>query len=521
MKRICVVLLACSLSAPLAAGEMGDRAQQLTRTEMQSVLQLLGHDLFEGRAPGTRGGDLAELYSRSMFQWMNLVPGWRGDYFQPFVMQAFTTRDLTVSGGGRTLRYLEDVVGNSVRPTEEFRLEGDAVFVGFGIHTDLWEWDDFKGTDLRDKIVIVRVNDPGSVDPGLFEGRMMTYFGRWRYKIEEAERQGARAILIIHTDASAGYGWHVVQNSWSGEQLYLPASLENDLAFRGWIREASLRELLTDAGVDLDQLYAASMEKGFRPVPLPLRLQIEGRTAHREIAARNVVAEIPGRTDRRLVLVAHIDHLGTNPALEGDQIFNGAIDNGSAVTAMLLTARVLNEFRSRLEHTITLLACQAEEEGLLGSMEYAMHADRTKIDAVINFESSPVWEESDSLFGVGARFSTLEDLLVEIAKEEGVAYEEFSMSDQGFFYRSDQYPFATHGIPAIWISAGERFRSGTNHLRDFFTGDYHTPRDEFDPAWDLGALRQTIKYAVRLVEKLDRAPEPPRWKIRLTFPTVE
>ena len=188
---------------------------------------------------------------------------------------------------------------------------------------------------------------------------------------------------------------------------------------------------------------------------------------------------------------------------------------------MLLTARVLNEFRSRLEHTITLLACQAEEEGLLGSMEYAMHADRTKIDAVINFESSPVWEESDSLFGVGARFSTLEDLLVEIAKEEGVAYEEFSMSDQGFFYRSDQYPFATHGIPAIWISAGERFRSGTNHLRDFFTGDYHTPRDEFDPAWDLGALRQTIKYAVRLVEKLDRAPEPPRWKIRLTFPTVE
>ena len=139
MKRICVVLLACSLSAPLAAGEMGDRAQQLTRTEMQSVLQLLGHDLFEGRAPGTRGGDLAELYSRSMFQWMNLVPGWRGDYFQPFVMQAFTTRDLTVSGGGRTLRYLEDVVGNSVRPTEEFRLEGDAVFVGFGIHTDLWE----------------------------------------------------------------------------------------------------------------------------------------------------------------------------------------------------------------------------------------------------------------------------------------------------------------------------------------------------------------------------------------------
>ncbi len=501
---------------------MKKRAEALTRTEMQSVIQFLGHDLLEGRAPGTRGGELAELYSQSLFKWMGLQPGWNGEYLQPFTMKAFTTTDLSVESGETRLNYLEDVVGNSVSDKDVFSLEGEAVFIGFGIKSDIWNWDDFKKTDLRDKIVIVRVNDPGSIDSKLFEGKIMTYFGRWRYKIEEAQAQGAKAILIIHTDASAGYGWHVVQNSWSGEQLHLPESLCNNLKFSGWIKESVLRTLLASHKIDLDRLYTASMKKSFKPVPLGLPLKISGKGSHREIKASNVVAEIPGNSGKRIVLLAHIDHLGVNPNVtDTDRIFNGAIDNGSAVAALMLTSRILNEFRDQLQHTITVIACQAEEEGLLGSMYYVMTTDRSNILAAINFESSPVWENSRSIMGVGARFSTLEDMIKEIAAEEGVKYSEFSLNDQGFFFRADQYPFAQHNIPAAWISAGEEFVSGRNHLREFFTGDYHTPKDEYDPDWDLGSLRQTVKYALMLVEGIEAAKEPPRWKRKLTFPIIK
>jgi Zn-dependent M28 family amino/carboxypeptidase len=313
----------------------------------------------------------------------------------------------------------------------------------------------------------------------------------------------------------------VVQNSWSGEQLYLPDYIRNKLAFRGWIKEASLRRLLARKKIDLDKLYAASMRKNFRPVPLKLSLKIEGKSQFRDIRANNVVAEIPGKSGKRIVLLAHIDHLGQSPTLQGDQIFNGTIDNGAAVTALMLTTRILKEFSQTLNHGITILACQAEEEGLLGSTHYAMTTDRSNILAAINFESTPVWGESRSLMGVGARFSTLEDMLKEIARLENVRYEEFSLNNQGFFYRSDQYPFAQYDIPAVWISAGEDFASGRNHIREFFSGDYHTPRDEYDPDWDLGALKQTVKYALRLVDAIQTAPQPPRWKRRLTFPTMK
>ncbi|MGD9549358.1 MAG: M28 family peptidase, partial [Candidatus Krumholzibacteriia bacterium] len=513
----------CTLFAVLAttnfASELGEKAKSLTRAEMQSVIELLGHDLFEGRAPGTRGGDLAEICCRGLFQWMGLEPGWKGDYFQPFTMQAVTTEEMTVTAEGQSFDHPGELVGSSLSGTENHSLEGELVFAGFGIRSDIWDWDDYKDSDVKGKIVVVRVNDPGSMDPNLFEGSTMTYFGRWIYKIEEARAQGARAILLIHTDRSAGYGWAVVQNSWGGEELYLPKDIGGGLEFSGWIREDALRRLLSSRRIDLDRLYRASMKKSFRPVPLELRMKIECRSRLREVRANNVVGEIPGKSGKRIVLLAHIDHLGRNPALEGDQIFNGAVDNGSAVAALMLTTRILGQCRDRLRHTVTVLACQAEEEGLLGSMHYVMNTDRSNILAAVNFESSPVWEESRSLMGVGARFSTIEGMLKEIAAAEGVEYTEFSLNDRGFFYRSDQYSFARHNIPAVWISAGEETVNGTNTLRNFFTGNYHTPKDEYDPDWDLGALRQTIRYALMLVEKIDQAEDAPRWVRKLTFPT--
>jgi len=516
MKRMSVFLGVFCWVFALTASDLARRADELTRTEMQSVMQFLGHDLLEGRATGTRGGELAERYCQSMFQWMGLAPGHQGGYFQPFTMKGFVTRELIMEAGGQRLGFRDDVVGSWVRESTDFSVEGEAVFAGFGIRSEAWGWDDFKQADLKGKVLIVRVSDPGSVDPRLFEGQTMTYFGRWTYKIEAAARAGAKAILLIHTDRSAGYDWTVVQNSWSGEQLHLPQSLDGPLEFRGWIREEALARVLAARGLPLEKLYAASMKRGFWPIPLNLRVTLRGRSEFRRVEARNVVAEIPGRRPERVVLVAHLDHLGsTRP---GGEVFNGTIDNGSAVTALLLTARILNEHRGQLPCSVSILASQAEEEGLLGSTHYVGSTDRQNILAAISFESTPVWGESGSLMGIGARHSTLEDLLKEIAAVEKVDYREFSMSDRGFFFRSDQFSFAQYGIPAVWLSAGEEVRTGSNPLRDFFTGTYHTVRDDFDPAWDLGALRQTIKYAVMLVERIGQAKAPPRWKSRLAFP---
>jgi Zn-dependent M28 family amino/carboxypeptidase len=441
--------------------------------------------------------------------------------YQPFALHGFQASELSLTAGGRTLAGGDDIVGSYVREESAFRLEGEAVFAGFGIRAPAWKWDDFKGSDLRGKVLIVRVNDPGLYRPEVFNGSALTYFGRWTYKVEEAARAGAIAVLLIHTTPSAGYDWNVVRNSWSGEELYLPASLENDLKFRGWLREESLRSLLAERKIDLDRLYQESLRRSFRPVGLGLRLRLSGRSARRRLEVRNVIGEIPGNSGRCLVFSAHIDHFGRDGRLAGDAIFNGAIDNGSAVAALYLTAKVLADSGIKPYFGLTFLACQAEEAGLLGSRHFVSQADPRRIVANVNFESTPVWGRSPDMFAEGAQYSTLEDTLRQVAAGQGLNYTPFSLADQGLFFRSDQFPFAQAGIPAAWLSAGERDASGRNRLAEFFKGGaYHTVKDEFDPAWELEGLRQTVGLAVGLVERLEASRLPPAWKGERPFPTA-
>ncbi len=515
MRKIAfLTLVVLSATFFSAADDIQDRCDRLSRGQLQSVIEFLSADALEGRAPGTRGGELAEIYMHGLFKLLGL-----DSRFQPFTLQGFQLGALNVSAGGRKLAYGEDTVGSYVRPEADFDFAGDAVFAGFGIRTPLWNWDDYKGADLRGKVLLVRVNDPGLYIPQVFEGSALTYFGRWTYKIEEAARAGAAAILLIHTTPTAGYDWQVVKNSWSGEELYLPASLENDLKFRGWIREPSLRALLAEKKIDLDALYRKSLSRKFRPVDLGFRIRLSGRNSFRRLETRNVVGEIPGRSGKNIVLSAHIDHFGRNEKLAGDQIFNGAIDNGSAVAALALAAKVFADAGKELRYGLTFLVCQAEEAGLLGSKYFVAGSDREKIVAEINFESTPVWEKSPDVFAEGARYSTLEEAVRRVAAGQGLNYTGFSLTDQGFFYRSDQFPFAQAGIPAIWLSAGEKNAAGRNRIAEFFKGGaYHTVKDEYDPAWELEGLRQTVKLAAGLVAYLDQAGETPRWKTRLTFP---
>ena len=515
MNKIAVMALSGLFIAATAVGsDLQERCDRLSRSELQSVIEFLSADALEGRAPGTRGGELAEISMHGLFKLLGLE-----SRMQPFALQGFQLSGLEVAAGGRSLAMGADVVGSYVRAESEFSFEGEAVFLGFGIRAPDWQWDDYKGGDMRGKVLIVRVNDPGLYDPAIFEGSALTYFGRWTYKLEEAARAGAAAVLLIHTTPTAGYDWQVVRNSWAGEELYLPDGLRNDLKFRGWIREPSLRALLADQKIDLDRLYRKSLSRKFRPVDLGFKIRISGRNAFRRLEARNVIGRIPGRSGKNIVLSAHIDHFGRDTRLAGDQIYNGALDNGSAVAALALVAKVMAAAGGEREFGLTFLACQAEEAGLLGSRFFVAGAESEKIVANINFESTPVWERSLDAFAEGARFSTLDETVREVAAGLGLGYSRFSLGDQGLFYRSDQFPFAQAGIPAIWLSAGERSASGRNRIAEFFKGGvYHTVKDEFDPGWELEALRQTVKLAVGLIEHLERTRVLPRWKTRLPFP---
>lgn len=511
---------ACLLPA-LEAKAVRERAARLTLPELQSAVEFLGHDLLEGRAPGTRGGELAENYVESMFKMFGLEPGVGDGYRQPFTLKGFRSVISAIDAGGQALQFPGDIVGVCPREIPGFTVEGEAVFCGFGIASDLWQWDDFKNVDVKDKILIVRASDPGHYDPKLFEGSIMTYFGRWTYKIEEAIRRGARGILIVHTDDAAGYDWNVVINSWSKENLFLPAALQNNLEFRGWIKEEALKRVLAANKIDIAKLYKLSLQKKFKPQPLGFRVRVQGTNEFRETRTSNIVGKISGKSDRCIVFSAHTDHLGRNPKQSGDNIYNGAIDNGSAVAAMLLTAKLLKEFQAELPYTVVFLACQAEEEGLLGSRYFVAQADRSKIIANINYESSPVWGETRSVVGVGARFSTFEDRLKEISAANGLQYEDFTLNDRGFFYRSDQFPFALCDIPAVWVSAGDAFVDGRHHIFEYFTGPYHTVKDEYDPTWEFTALKQTVQLGLELVAGIDKPENFPRWKTRLTFPVVK
>jgi Zn-dependent M28 family amino/carboxypeptidase len=515
MRKITILIMAAMGFTFFALGsDLQDRCDKLSRSQMQSVIEFLSSDALEGRAPGTRGGELAENYMHSLFKLLGLE-----SRFQPFTLQGFQLGSLSMDAGSSNLAFPEDVVGSYPRAENEFSLEGDAVFIGFGIRTPLWNWDDYKQADVRGKILLVRVNDPGLYEPGIFEGSILTYFGRWSYKLEEAARAGAAAILLIHTTPTAGYDWNVVKNSWSSEELYLPAGLANNLKFRGWIREQSLRSVLAQKKIDLDRLYRQSLRRKFHPVDLGFKIKISGRNTFRKLETRNVIAEIPGSSGKNIVLSAHIDHLGCVQGLGGDQIFNGAIDNGSAVATLALVAKIFAAAGTTPYFGLTFLACQGEEAGLLGSRFYVNHAERDKIVATINFESTPVWEKSLDAFAEGARFSSLEAMVQKVAADQGLGYSQFSLADQGLFYRSDQFPFAQAGIPAIWLSAGEKSASGRNRIAEFFKGGtYHTVKDEYDPGWELESLRQTVKLAVGLIEYLEQTREIPRWKSRLPFP---
>jgi Zn-dependent M28 family amino/carboxypeptidase len=483
---------------------------QLTEQGIRSHVRFLSHDLLEGRAPGTRGGRIAAEYIAARFQAAGLETV-DGSYFQSVPVVGTTpvpgSPSLRFQRGGRTAdpEYLADYVLWSGDPVAETSsAEGELVFVGYGIDAPEADWNDFEGMDMEGKVLLVLVNDPGATDeePGRFEGEAMTYYGRWTYKYEEAARRGAAGAFIVHTTERAGYPWAVVRGSWSGEQFALPptGSEAEGVPIEGWLTRETAAWVLGMAGLSLDELEERAGERDFAPVATGIRVEAGVRSEVRRLETQNVVGLLPGsqRAEEVVLLMAHYDHLGVGDPVNGDSIYNGAYDNASGVGLLLEQARAFAALDPAPARTVIFMATAAEESGLLGAQWYVNHPlyplDRTA--AALNVDGVNLWGPTEDMIAMGRERSELGAFVQARARHLGVELVPDPEPAAGFFFRSDHFPFARAGVPALWIRHGERFRDrpegwGRAMLDRYTAEAYHTPRDRYsdDFVFD-GAVQQ-------------------------------
>jgi len=499
---------------------------------MDAHLRFLASDLLEGRAPATRGGRLAAAYVAAQFQTLGLEPaGANGTYFQPIALVGMTPQPALSWGkpgtAPDTLAYRDAFVAWAERPEADVSATGDVVFVGYGIRAPEWQWDDFKGADLRGKVLLMLVNDPGLADTTIFLGKILTYYGRWTYKLEEAARQGAAGAVLIHTTESATYPWEVVRGSWSVEQFKLDQPQSPSLAFAAWVTKSSARGALTKVGLNLDSLTRAAARRDFHPVPTGLTAAVRIHSALRRVESENVAARLPGaggaggRSDPRLasqavLLTAHWDHKGIGPVVRGDSIYNGAEDNASGVAALLGAAKALTQL-PRPARSILFVATTAEESGLLGSEAYVQHplVPLAQTAAVLNLDVTNVRGATRDIGALGMDRSTLGPVFQTAARAESLKVG--SQPDvRGSFFRSDHFPFVRAGVPALSIKPGIDFVGrpqgwGEEQENIYNQQRYHQPSDEFQPTFRYAGLAQEVRVTVRTARAIANDPTMPRW----------
>jgi Zn-dependent M28 family amino/carboxypeptidase len=405
-------------------------------------------------------------------------------------------------------------------PTADVR-DAELVFAGYAIQAPEYGWDDFKGVDVRGKVLVVLNNDP-DWDPALFEGTTRLYYGRWTYKYESAARRGAAGVIIIHTTPSAGYGWNVVQSSWSGPQYELPAGAEPRAAVEGWVTEEAARRLFGDAQ-DLDSLVEQAKSRDFRPVPLGLTTSLTLTNTVTRTPTANVFGTLRGSdpelADEYVIYSAHFDHLGTvDPDAEGDTIANGARDNASGVGMLLAIGEAFAALPTPPRRSIMLMFAAAEEQGLIGSQYFAQHPPMPagRIAANVNFDSANIWGETRDITFIGLGKSSLDAVAGEVAAHEGRALVGDQLPDRGYYYRSDQFNFAKIGVPAFYLEPGTDFIGrpagwGIEQIERYEANQYHQPSDELTPDWNFDGMVQDARfgfYAGLIVANDDALP---RW----------
>ncbi len=512
-----------------------DVLEQIDEVGLARHIEVLASDEFEGRAPASEGERKTIAYLRQEFEALGLEPGAGGQGEEGWIQEvplvsitADPSMALQVRGPrtSRELEYATDFMAWTKQVIDRVEVdETEVVFAGYGIVAPEYGWDDYAGVDVRGKTVILLVNDPGFAtgDPDLFNGRAMTYYGRWTYKYEEAARQGAAGVLIVHETEPAGYPWEVVTGSWSGKQFGLVAEDANlsRAAVEGWLAHAAARRLFADAGLDYDELKTKATAAGFEPVPLDLRVSLEIRNEVERSSSSNLAALLPGssRPDEYVVYMAHWDHFGRDETLEGDQIYNGALDNATGTAALLEIAEAFRGLEEPPARSVLFLAVTAEEQGLLGSAHYAERPlkplDRTV--AALNIDGLDIWGPMRDITVVGWGSSELDDYLAAAVESQGRVVRPDPEPEKGFFYRSDHFNFAKVGVPALYTHSGvdhvEHGEAWGRRMREEYTAErYHKPSDEYHESWDLSGAVDDLRLLFRIGYRLAQEPTWPNWR---------
>jgi Zn-dependent M28 family amino/carboxypeptidase len=507
---------------------------------LEHIKVLSGDDL-EGRAPGTAGEEKTLAYLTGQFRAMGLKPGNPdGTYLQkvPLVgFQATAVRGGFQAGGKAIdLEFPRNFVAVSRGMVEKADVaDSPVVFVGYGVVAPEYGWDDYKGLDVRDKTLIMLVNDPAvpdpkdpaKLDPSFFKGRAMTYYGRWTYKYEIAAEKKAAAVILIHEEGPAGYPFEVVRGSWSRENFDIarddrPGAADR-AAVEGWIDLPTAEALFQAAGQDLSSLKRAAVSRDFKPVILDVRASFSVTNTLRSVQSHNVVAKIegsdPALRDQQIIYTAHWDHLGRDPKIAGDQIYNGAADNASGVASVLEIARAFAKSDPPPRRSILFLAVTAEEKGLLGSKYYATHPlyplEKTLAD--INLDVTNLWGKTRDVISIGMGQSTLDDLLVEVAGAHGRSVGPDAEPEKGYYYRSDHFEFAKEGVPALDPKGGRQYIGkpddyAQKKINEYTRNDYHKVSDEVKPDWDLSGAAEDARLMLELGQRIDSRDGFPEWK---------
>ena len=503
----------------------------LSEETMKTVTRVLSSDAFEGRAPGTPGEEKTVAYLIERFQAAGLQPGNNGSWTQDVPLVEITGRDfapLTVEGGAQdmALEYASDWVGVTYREDAATSLEdSELVFVGYGIVAPERNWNDYEGVDMTGKTAVILVNDPdfgAETLEGPFNGKAMTYYGRWTYKYEEAARQGATGAIIIHETAPASYGWNVVESSWSGPQAYAQRGADAPplTVMNGWVQLDAARRIMDAAGKDLEALKAAARQSDFTPVPLGLTVSTRFENDIRTFASKNVIATLPGdtRADEYVMHTAHWDHLGRcTPDETGDDICNGAIDNATG-TAALVALGEAHAKAGPTDRTQVFLAVTAEESGLLGADYYAANPvfPLAQTAGGLNMDAFQIAGPARDVTVVGPNKSELDGFLNAALTAEGRVATPNPKPEAGYYYRSDHFAFAKRGVPMLYIDGGEDLVAGgtiagAEVARDYTENRYHGPKDEYDPNWDWSGVMQDLQLFYRIGRALGESGQWPNW----------
>ena len=525
------------ISASSTRAQTDNAPSRINAHEIDAHLRFLASDLLEGRAPATRGGRIAEEYIAAQLQAFGVKPG-VGDssYLQRVPIDVVkadpaTIRVVATGKANANLRFTEDVVVWPGSATESSSSRGELVFVGYGALAPEYKWDDFKNTDVRGKILLVLVNDPPAPasEPNLFGGKAMTYYGRWTYKYEEAERRGAAGVLIVHTTGPAGYPWHVVVSSNSTEHRLLPRdpAAPAPIGVRGWITDSAATVLLAQAGLNMTQLRRQAESRDFHPVSTGIIIDASMKNSMQHMSANNVVGVVrgidPKVRDEYVAYSAHWDHFGIGPVVNGDSIYNGAVDNASGVATVLTIAHAAAEGvkprRSQLFIFVT-----AEESGLLGSAYFGQHptVPASKIIAALNIDVVNVNGRVRDLNVMGDNKSSLGPTLAQMVRAQGIRLSPDAHPEAGHFYRSDHFSFAKVGIPSVSIGPGVDYVGrpagwGQKQAEDWTAHNYHQPSDEYRSDFDLTGAAQLGEIVYRLGLELGNARNVPAWNADAEF----